>query len=105
MEEIVDNYKKDSEYYIESNYNNYQIKQIGYFTNIIEYPIGKYYNFSYSTNINKNSNYRCNGHNTFDCNFTKIYKPNKYKLLYKQIIRQKIIDKLLVEYIINLLFI
>ena len=105
LEVFYNNMIKDNEYYIETeNYNNYKIKQIGFFSKIIKYDIGNYYDFSYSQNINNIFNGRCNGYNVFDVLFTKIYKPTKYKLLFLQILRQKIKDELLVNYIINLFY-
>jgi len=110
IEIYYNNMIKDNEYYIETNMyygtkkENYKVKQIGIFEKIIKYDIGRYYDFSYSENINDIYNGRCNGSNTFDVLYTKIYKPTKNKLLFLQILRQKIKDELLVDYIINLFY-
>ena len=104
MEQISeDMLKKDNVYYIENyiNYNKTYIKQIGYFSNIIEYPIGRYYNFSYSKDIGMKYSGRCCGRNIFDIDFTKLFLPKKNKLLFHQVLRQKLKDIFLIQYIIE----
>ena len=86
-------------------YNKSHCKQIGIFSKIIKYPIGNYYSFSYSKDIGNKFSGRHEGENTFDINFTKIFIPNKKKLLFLQVIRQKIKDIFLIQYLINLSFI
>ena len=66
-------------------YNKCHGKQIGIFSKIIKYPIGNYYSFSYSKDIDNNYSGRYCGKNTFDVNFKKIFIPNKYKLLFLQV--------------------
>ena len=110
IEIYYNNMIKDNEYYIETDMyygtkkENNIVKQIGIFSKIIKYGIGKYYEFSYSENINHIINGRCNGSNVYDVLYTKIYKPTKNKLLFLQVLRQKIKDELLVNYIVNLFY-
>ena len=46
---------------------------------------------------------RCCGNNTFDINVTKLFIPKKNKLLFHQVLRQKLKDNFLIKHIIETL--
>ncbi len=110
MDEIFeDSIVKGNQYYIETdpyyrlNNNTLNGKQIGVYSKLLDYPfVGKYYNFSYSKDITNKYSGRLSGENTFGVEFTKIFIPKKNKLLFLQVMRQKIKDKFFINYIIKL---
>ena len=100
-----DEIKINNLYYIEYKYhNNKRIKHIGHLKKIIKYTDVNYYYFEYSKNIRNIDTLRINGSNSFITMYTKLYKPIKNKLLFIQIMRQKIKDIFLIDYLIKIFF-